>query len=100
MSRVERNRYTQDQIDQFVSAHERFQRGEPGGHRAILRFLQAPGIDFTGRVLTDADFSGADLRKARFASANLERVSFYGPRRGRRTPGQPVPRRSSRLQPA
>ena len=26
MSRVERNRYTQDQIDQFVSAHERFQR--------------------------------------------------------------------------
>jgi len=77
MSRVERNRYTQDQIDQFVSAHERFQRGEPGGHRAILRFLQAPGIDFTGRVLTDADFSGADLRKARFASANLERVSFY-----------------------
>ena len=77
MSRVERNRYTQEQIDQFVSAHERFQRGEPGGHRAIMRFLQAPGINFGGRILIEADFSGANLTGARFANANLERASLY-----------------------
>ena len=77
MSRIERGRYTQDQIDQFVSAHERLLRGESGGHRAIMRFLQAPGIDFAGRVLADADFSGANLRGARFATANLERASLY-----------------------
>jgi uncharacterized protein YjbI with pentapeptide repeats len=77
MSRVERYRYSQDQIDQFVSAHERFQRGEPGGHRAIMRFLEAPGIDFAGRVLIEADFSGADLRGARFTATNLERASLY-----------------------
>jgi uncharacterized protein YjbI with pentapeptide repeats len=77
MGQVARERYTQDQINQFVSAHERFYRGEPRGHRAIMRFLQAPGIDFSGRILIDADFSGANMRGANFAMANLERASLY-----------------------
>ena len=76
MSPAARPRYTQDQLDQFVSAHERFYRGQPHGHRAIMRFLQAQGIDFSGRMLMEADFTGADLRGARLAQANLERASL------------------------
>ena len=72
-----RPRYSQAQIDQFVAAHERFQRGEPRGHRAIMRFLQAPGIDFSDRLLVEVDLSGANLTGANFANANLERASFY-----------------------
>ncbi len=59
-----RPRYSQAQIDQFVAAHERFQRGEPRGHRAIMRFLQAPGIDFSDRLLVEVDLSGANLTGA------------------------------------
>jgi uncharacterized protein YjbI with pentapeptide repeats len=74
---VGRPRYTQAQINQFVAAHERFYRGEPRGHRAVMRFLQAPQIDFSGRVLTEIDLSGANLQGASFAASNLERASLY-----------------------
>ena len=77
MSQAARRRYTQDQIDQFVSAHERLHRGEPRGYRAVMRFLQAPGIDFKGRILTEADFTGANLTGACFAGTDLERASFF-----------------------
>jgi uncharacterized protein YjbI with pentapeptide repeats len=72
-----RPRYSQAQINQFLAAHERFYRGEPRGHRAVMRFLQAPKIDFSGRVLTEIDLSGANLQGASFATSNLERASFY-----------------------
>lgn len=72
-----RPRYTQAQINQFLAAHERFYRGEPRGHRAIMRFLQAPDIDFSGRQLVEVDLSGANLKGASFVSTNLERASFY-----------------------
>lgn len=72
-----RPRYSQAQINQFIAAHERFYRGEPRGHRAIMRFLQAPGIDFSGRLLVEVDLSGANLKGANFANTNLERASFY-----------------------
>ena len=55
-------RYTQPQLDQFLSAHERFHRREPRGKRAVMRFLQARGLDFSRRQLVEADFTGADLR--------------------------------------
>ena len=77
MNSIGRRRYTQEQIDQFVSAHERLQRGEPRGYRAVLRFLQAPGINFRGRMLTEADFTGSNLSGACFAGTNLERASLY-----------------------
>ena len=72
-----RPRYSQAQINQFIAAHERFYRGEPRGHRAIMRFLQAPDIDFSGRLMVDVDLSGANLKGANFAGSNLERASFY-----------------------
>jgi uncharacterized protein YjbI with pentapeptide repeats len=72
-----RPRYSQAQINQFIAAHERFYRGEPRGHRAIMRFLQAPEIDFSNRTLVEIDLSGANLKGANFANSNLERASFY-----------------------
>lgn len=77
MHQVARRRYTQEQIDQFVAAHERLYRGEPRGYRAVMRFLQAPGIDFKGRTLVEADFTGANLNGACFAGTNLERAALY-----------------------
>ena len=72
-----RPRYSQAQIDQFVAAHERFHRREPRGVRAVMRFIQAPGIDFSRRTLVEADFTGADLQGANFVLANLERAALY-----------------------
>ena len=70
-------RYTQAQLDQFLSAHERFQRREPRGRRAVMRFLSARGMDFSRRLLSEADFTGADLREARLVLANFEAATLY-----------------------
>jgi uncharacterized protein YjbI with pentapeptide repeats len=70
-------RYTQAQLDQFLSAHERFHRREPRGRRAIMRFLSARGLDFSRRQLVDADFTGADLREASLVLADFERAALY-----------------------
>jgi uncharacterized protein YjbI with pentapeptide repeats len=72
-----RVRYTQDQIDQFVAAHERFQRRQPKGRRAVLPFLLAQGVDFSRRMLVEADFTGADLRQACLFMADLERAALF-----------------------
>jgi uncharacterized protein YjbI with pentapeptide repeats len=76
MSASARRRYTQDQIEQFIEAHERLQRGERG-YRAVLRFLDAPGIDLSGRNLVEADFTGANLSGSRFTWSNFSRASLY-----------------------
>jgi uncharacterized protein YjbI with pentapeptide repeats len=60
----------------FASAHERFLRGG-GGARAILRFVEAPGIDARRRILNDVDFTGANLRGALFAGCHLERAALH-----------------------
>jgi len=60
----------------FVAAHEKFLRGA-GGARAILRFVDAPGMDGRRRILNDADFTGASLRGAYFAGCHLERASLH-----------------------
>jgi uncharacterized protein YjbI with pentapeptide repeats len=60
----------------FAAAHEKFVRGA-GGSRAILRFVEAPGVDGRRRVLNDADFTGANLRGALFAGSHMERVALH-----------------------
>ncbi len=70
-------RYSQAQLDQFLVAHERFQRREPRGRRAVMRFLKARGLDFSRRLLIDADFTGADLREARLVLANFESATLF-----------------------
>ncbi|HEX4183910.1 MAG TPA: pentapeptide repeat-containing protein, partial [Caulobacteraceae bacterium] len=59
----------------FAAAHEKFLRGS-GGARAILRFVEAPGVDARRRLLNDADFTGANLRGASFAGSHLERAAL------------------------
>ncbi len=60
----------------FAAAHERFLRGA-GGTRAILRFVEAPGVDGRRRILNDADFTGANLRGAQLAGCHLERAALH-----------------------
>ena len=60
----------------FAAAHERFLRGT-GGTRAILRFVEAPGVDSSRRILNDADFTGANLRGALFSGCHLERAALH-----------------------
>ncbi len=59
-----------------IRAHEQFVLGRPGGIRADLRFVRAPGIDLSGRRLDDIEFAGADLSGANLAGANLSRASL------------------------
>jgi uncharacterized protein YjbI with pentapeptide repeats len=60
----------------FAAAHEKFLRGA-GGTRAVLRFVEAPGVDSRRRLLNDADFTGANLRGALFAGCHLERAALH-----------------------
>ncbi len=76
-STAARPRYNQAQMDQFIAAHERYHHREPRGRRAVMRFVQAPNIDFSRRVLVEADFTGADFQNACFALANLERAALF-----------------------
>jgi uncharacterized protein YjbI with pentapeptide repeats len=60
----------------FAVAHEKYLHGQ-GGARAILRFVDAPGVDGRRRILNDADFTGATLRGVSFAGAHLERAALH-----------------------
>ena len=70
-------RLNQDLLNRALDAHERFIRREPNGRRAVIPFLQAPGLDFSRRRLSDVEFRGANLQRARLASADLQRASLY-----------------------
>jgi uncharacterized protein YjbI with pentapeptide repeats len=59
-----------------IKAHEQFVLGRPGGVRADLRYVKAPGIDLSGRRLDDIELSGADLSGADLSGANLTRASL------------------------
>ncbi|HEY2658286.1 MAG TPA: pentapeptide repeat-containing protein [Caulobacteraceae bacterium] len=74
MNRSKPPRYSEAELIQALAAHERFTRGEPGGQRAVWRFVQAPGYDFSARLMAGADLTGANLKAARLVRANLERA--------------------------
>lgn len=71
------SRYTQGQLNQFFAAHERFVRSRPQGRRAVMRFLQAPGMDFSRRLLPQADFTGANLKGCDLRGADLSFAALY-----------------------
>ncbi|MFO1014742.1 MAG: pentapeptide repeat-containing protein [Caulobacteraceae bacterium] len=58
-------------LDRFLNMHERFVAAQAGGRRAMVRYLRAPGLDFSGRNLTDADFTGADFQDSRLVKVRL-----------------------------
>jgi uncharacterized protein YjbI with pentapeptide repeats len=70
-------RLNQDLLNRALDAHERFTRREPSGRRAVIPFLQAPGLDFSRRLLSDVEFRGGNLQRARLISADLQRASLY-----------------------
>jgi len=74
MSQSKVPRYSAAELNRVLDAHEGFVRGDRGGQRAIWRFGQAPGGDFSGRQLANADFTGANLKGARLVRTNFERA--------------------------
>jgi uncharacterized protein YjbI with pentapeptide repeats len=59
-----------------IDAHERFVLGKPGGARADLRFLTAPGIDLSNRRLAHIELSGANLSGANLSGSDLSNASL------------------------
>ncbi|PZO05691.1 MAG: low-complexity protein [Alphaproteobacteria bacterium] len=74
---VELPPFTQAMLDRYLEAHERFVRRHPGGRRALIKYVQAPFLDFKARHLAEADLTGANLERATLARAVFERASFY-----------------------
>jgi uncharacterized protein YjbI with pentapeptide repeats len=72
-----RSRYTQAQLDQFMAAHERYIRRKPQGRRAVMRFLQAPGMDFSRRLLPQSDFTGANLQGCDLRGVDLQGAALF-----------------------
>lgn len=66
----------QQAFETAATLHERFLKGQ-GGTRAILRFIEAPGVVAPRRLLNDADFTGSDLTGAVFAGCHFERASMH-----------------------
>ncbi|MBB5744538.1 pentapeptide repeat-containing protein [Brevundimonas variabilis] len=76
-ARTELPPFSQAILDRYLDAHGRYIRGQPGGRRALVKYLQAPLLDFRGRQLAEADFTGANLERASLLKAGFERASFY-----------------------
>jgi len=76
-ARAELPPFTQAILDRYLEAHERFIGRQPGGRRAVVKYLQAPALDFRKRILSDADFTGANFESSHLVSTVLERASLY-----------------------
>ncbi len=70
-------RLSQEQLDRFVTAHERFADRKPNGRRLILRFMQTPNVRLTGRNLSDAELTGICLYNANLEDAVLVRTHLF-----------------------
>lgn len=62
----------------ILSDHERYVRREPGGKRAVFKFVQLAGMDLSARLLDDADFTAASMSRARLLRTSVQRASFFG----------------------
>ena len=69
--------FSQAQLEQLFEAHERFLRRQPRSKNLVQRFLQAKGLNFSRRLLSEADLTGANLRDARMILTNFERAHLY-----------------------
>jgi uncharacterized protein YjbI with pentapeptide repeats len=70
-------RYSQQQLEQFIAAHERFVRRQPHGRRMSMMYLQAQERDFSGRLLTEADLTGANLTGAKMVRTCFVRANLF-----------------------
>ena len=70
-------RIEQAEIAEIVQRHSRFRACKPGGARAVIEFVDASGLDFSGLDLEDAVFTGCRLEGANFAGARLDHAIFF-----------------------
>lgn len=59
-----------------INGHEKYVLGLPGGVRADLKFVRAPGVDLGRRRLDEIELSGADLPEANLSGASLSCASL------------------------
>ena len=69
--------YTQDDFNQVIDAHERYVGGLKRGRRAVLRFGEARGVNFSRRQLADSDFTGTNFQGAAMVGACFDRASLH-----------------------
>jgi uncharacterized protein YjbI with pentapeptide repeats len=70
--------FTQPILDRLLEVHERFVKRQPGGRRAMIKYVQASRLNLSRRIMIDADFTGANFSRANLVSADFERASLYG----------------------
>jgi uncharacterized protein YjbI with pentapeptide repeats len=75
-SEAPRKPLDQQSFETAATMHEQFLKGQ-GGKRAMLRFVEAPGVVLPRRLLNDVDFTGSDLSGALFAGCHFERASMH-----------------------
>jgi uncharacterized protein YjbI with pentapeptide repeats len=74
---------TKEEINQILTAHIKWVRGEEGGYRADLSGANLSRADLSGANLSGADLyganlSGANLFRADLSGANLSRADLSG----------------------
>jgi len=65
-------------LEQVLTAHERYVRREPGGQRAVFKFVQLSRLSLSARMLDDADFTAAAMVETLLIRTSLKRASFFG----------------------
>lgn len=68
---------SQGTLDSVLARHELYLSRALGGQRAMIRYMQAPGLNFACRNLREADLTGANLAGARMAGADMDLASLY-----------------------
>jgi len=70
-------RYSDQQVFEFVAAHERFVRRVANGVRLMMKFADLRNITLQRRDLSEADLTGSDFSNAKLAMGRFQRTSFY-----------------------
>lgn len=76
VNRYSRKVLTQRELDEAVSAHQRYLAYQPGGARADLASTKLDRLNLAKRKLVDSDFSYASLVGATACESDFERAKF------------------------
>lgn len=69
---------SQEDLDEIIKKHARFDKCLAGGARANVKFKSLVGLRFHGANLSGADFTGSDLRNCDFSNGIFLGSVFYG----------------------
>lgn len=68
---------TQQDLNEIIEKHIFFERGQKGGARAVLTYLDLSNLSFKTANLTQADFTGSLLIRSNFENCNLSGCNFF-----------------------